>query len=625
MSLTSQSCRLQTQWQQRLRLMVGHNCVHQPVRIVSRALSNTHNGTLKLFHDCQQNIRTNQWYWGVRPKEPKSRRGESLILKNFNTRLHNDYGVVNPPFSLQFRAMSSSRHAIHYARQRNASRGPDLRKCQSIEEIAQMAHDHLENMSPPDIAAFWTLASRFIGRNYRNPGGRPQQQQQQQQDLESQLESVLLRTIGNINRFRTRDLAQTALGFAKIVNIINTRGRGHLQGTPPQIIMHNLLIGEKSLQQQIIFQSIANASMHLLSEFEPRCLSSLAYANAIAGSFQMLNDGNALFVHIAWESIPLLGEFNSQGLANLVWSFEKVGASNPRLFEEVANTIVALDHLGEFTPQNLSNILLAFAKADESNPRLFRKVAEHIIDAPDNHLENFEPLALVNIVLAYATANESDTRLFKKVADHITALNNLLSFKPHELSNMLWAFAKAEVSHPRLFQKVADHIISLHTLGGFKPHALTNIIWSFSKAGESNPKLFKKMARHIVALDNLGDFKPRNLSDILLAFAKAEESNPQLFKVVSDHIVTLDNLGGFDEQALANLVWAYAYSKESNAMLFEKVADHIAALDNREGFKPQAVSDILWAFEKAEVSHPRLFKVVADHIVTLDRGAGSPI
>ena len=128
-----------------------------------------------------------------------------------------------------------------------------MRNCQSIEEIAQTAHDHLDKMSPKDIAAFWTLAAKFIVRgNNRNQRGR-QQPHHQQQQLASQLKSVFLHTMGKRRSFKPRDLATVALGFAKISKAVDNRGRGHFRGTPQQIILRDLLIGQNGQQQKKYF------------------------------------------------------------------------------------------------------------------------------------------------------------------------------------------------------------------------------------------------------------------------------------------------------------------------------------------------------------------------------------
>ena len=71
--------------------------------------------------------------------------------------------------------------------------------------------------------------------------------------LMHQLKSISLKTIiGGMTIVGPRDLAQTALGFAKIVKMVDSRGQRHFQETPQQIL-RDLLIGQHSQQQQIIF------------------------------------------------------------------------------------------------------------------------------------------------------------------------------------------------------------------------------------------------------------------------------------------------------------------------------------------------------------------------------------
>jgi hypothetical protein len=38
-----------------------------------------------------------------------------------------------------------------------STRDPDLRQCDSMEELVQLAHEHLDTISPRGIAAFWSL------------------------------------------------------------------------------------------------------------------------------------------------------------------------------------------------------------------------------------------------------------------------------------------------------------------------------------------------------------------------------------------------------------------------------------------------------------------------------------
>ena len=55
----------------------------------------------------------------------------------------------------------------------------------------------------------------------------------------------------------------------------------------------------------------------------------LAYTNAIMDSVPKFEDRSRLFHRIAEKLFLFLAKFKLQELSNMVWSFEKVGASNP--------------------------------------------------------------------------------------------------------------------------------------------------------------------------------------------------------------------------------------------------------------------------------------------------------
>jgi len=44
----------------------------------------------------------------------------------------------------------------------SSAQDPDLRQCDSIEELVQLAHEHLDAISPRGIAAFWSLLVKLL-------------------------------------------------------------------------------------------------------------------------------------------------------------------------------------------------------------------------------------------------------------------------------------------------------------------------------------------------------------------------------------------------------------------------------------------------------------------------------
>lgn len=466
----------------------------------------------------------------------------------------------------------SKHQQTHYQRKQQQPRGKylDMKECNSIEELCEMAYPRLRELNPRNLSSFWTKVSQLVASSSSSKYPRNEQiiiaGQKQQQKLKEKLEAIFIKTTDTMMTFEPRDLTQTALGFAKIAREVagnhnhttttnnNFRGAG-LIGLHHEML-HDIFIGQNldDHRKEIVFQSIADAAMPNLWYFEPRFLSNLAYANAIAGSVPKVVsevDGRTmtttLFDRIAEVSTPLLAEFNPQDLSNIVWAYEKVGATTYPLFDEVSNSILARDDLDKFPPQALSNILLAFAKVKESNnstnksdgetnhhhryhhPKLlFEKVADHIVTAYDS-LDEFTPQALANILWAYATVQECSPALFDTVANHILVHRNsnnsqyfMKSFKAQELSNIVWAYASTSNRQPILFSKVADHILSLDNLQSFNAQNCGNILWAYSTANMNHQELFERVAAHVMRNIDFKSLDERTQYNLLRASEKAQ-------------------------------------------------------------------------------------------------------
>ena len=495
-------------------------------------------------------------------------------------------------------ARSSSSSSQGGARH-GSTRDPDMRQCNTIDDLVQLAYDHLDIISPRGIAAFWSLLVKHL----HNQRGNSRFQ------LSKQLDEIFDSTMESIGQFSGRDLATTALGLAKVMK------QSHGQRADLHRILHNLLIGVNSERKQCILDIVAKSSGLICSEIDARSLSNLIYSFGLAEYIPKIEDGRTIFDVLALEAMSKLKHFNSQNLSNMLWSYAKIKSSNSVLFKAVGDSIVGMNDVGEFKPQELSIIIWAYATAGESHPKLFSKLGDHIASLDD--LGEFKPQELSNIIWAYATAGEAHPKLFSKLGDHVVSINELNAFKPQDFSNIVWAYATTFQAHPQLFSKVSDHIVAMRDLSAFKPQHLSNIVWSYATAGESHPKIYKKFGDHVVALRDLGQFKPQALSNIVWSYATAGESHPRLFSKLGDHIVTMHDLNRFDPQALSNIIWAFATTGQAHPNLYKKLADHIASLDDLSAFLPQHFSNILWSYATAGESHPQLFSKLAHHIVTM--------
>ena len=165
-----------------------------------------------------------------------------------------------------------------------------MRECKTIEELSQLAHDHLDVLSPRGKSAVWTMLPKLL----QNCGVGPLMTNLQHVQIKEQLDTILCSTLENMEAFDFRNIATTALGLAKIVKQVGPfRGKKPLTGTgSPHQILHDLLIGVNSENKQLIFGEIAISSIPILSDFDARHLSNFIYAYGLAECVPNVDGGH---------------------------------------------------------------------------------------------------------------------------------------------------------------------------------------------------------------------------------------------------------------------------------------------------------------------------------------------
>ncbi|KAL7531199.1 hypothetical protein ACHAXR_003895, partial [Thalassiosira sp. AJA248-18] len=221
---------------------------------------------------------------------------------------------------------------------RRRQRIPRMSDCQTLEEATKATYEHLHILSPRDMAAFWTVVPKLLQKgDRRHPpnkqekkGGRNEHEQQ----MLHQFDTILAHTLEAINTFGYRDLAQTTLGFAKIVKRVQGK---RLRRNSPQRILQFVFIGKSVEYKQSIFGCLAKASMPVLSEFEPRELSNVIYAFGLAEYNSKFEDGSTLFGVLARDHIARLDnldKFKPQELSNIIWAYATANGSHPEIFRK---------------------------------------------------------------------------------------------------------------------------------------------------------------------------------------------------------------------------------------------------------------------------------------------------
>ena len=98
-----------------------------------------------------------------------------------------------------------------------ATRDPDLRQCDSMEELVQLAHEHLDTISPRGIAAFWSLLVKHL-QNQRGDGANLP-------NVALQLGAILSSTMESMTAYDYKDIATIAISLAKVMQQIESRGQ----------------------------------------------------------------------------------------------------------------------------------------------------------------------------------------------------------------------------------------------------------------------------------------------------------------------------------------------------------------------------------------------------------------
>jgi len=130
----------------------------------------------------------------------------------------------------------------------------DMRQCNTVEELVQVAYNHLDTISARGIAAFWSLLVKHV-QNHRGGNSRAQ--------LNEQLAEILCDTLENTKGYSHRNIATIAISLAKVMKQVESHGQRDAAGSLHRHL-HNLLVGINSERKQVIFSEIAVHAIPIL-------------------------------------------------------------------------------------------------------------------------------------------------------------------------------------------------------------------------------------------------------------------------------------------------------------------------------------------------------------------------
>lgn len=437
-----------------------------------------------------------------------------------------------------------------------------LDRCQNIDQVLQLAIQHIDPMPPNQVAAVWS----YLFQSLQNASI-----SREMMSRYEAMDALLRRTIDLLDKASKKDVTTIVLFMAKIVkNIQRASDRGRLNIY--QQALRSLLLDGSSNPKHDIFKRCCEAIDQKLHTFDARYLSNAAYACALLGYYPRLDGNNTLMENIAERSIQSFRQFNAQDVSNLLWSFATLKVPSPLLFKVFGDTLSSQADLNKFSSQSLSNIVWAYGTTRTQHSDLFQKIGDFIVALDDLH--SFKPQALSIIAWAFVKTNEEHPKLYKKIGDHISQLDNFSSFNAQNLSNIVWAYAKADTPHPQMFDKVGYSIIAYEKSQQFEPQNLANIAWAYAKLDARHPLLFKKIEQSIAAKDDFTAFSSQHLANIAWAYAKFNIDAPMLFndRFMDEFVRRKDE---FDSNELEQLyLWhVWQTRKRSNSGLPEPLRE----------------------------------------------------
>jgi hypothetical protein len=212
-------------------------------------------------------------------------------------------------------------------------------------------------------------------------------------------------------------------------------------------------------------------------------------------------------------------------LSNIIWAATKLGLSDDRLFDAVAQHVIR--HIAHFDSVNLSLTLWGFAKMSQNNPGLFDSAKSRVIEL----LPEFEPHRICNTVWAYAKTGNTELELFRLIAEE--SIRKLRRFNHSNESMLLYSYALGHVHAPVLFKRAMSQQLPAIKSGEVQdPRSLSNLLWAVSELElwDEFAELYDAVTRS--AMSNIHRYSLTHMATIASAFAKANVRSDGLFALM---------------------------------------------------------------------------------------------
>jgi len=282
----------------------------------------------------------------------------------------------------------------------------------------------------------------------------------------------------------------------------------------------------------------------------------------------------------------------------IAWSCAMMKMRDEELFSAIAD--IAAPRMHELQPFELAQMLWSFAKIGLSAPALFEAAARRVLH---RQAGEFKGLSLAMTAWAFAAAGVRNEVLFCSLAAEL--VQHADDLRPQELSDTLWACAEMNIDCPALFESFGWAVASKVKV--LKLQELADALWALGAAGHTHAAVFAQASP--VIMQKRGVLTPQNIANLAFAYEKLRV--PELHQVLPALLETAaSKFSKFQACDLTKTLVAGVQAEMVSADFVGRLARHCShklLQDMLSEMPTGSLLDMLTLWSRAIVAPPRLF------------------
>ena len=296
--------------------------------------------------------------------------------------------------------------------------------------------------------------------------------------------------ISRLEKYTSQELCSVALGISRIGfrdldlclelhKEIMKPFRLH-QYNPQELCNFIWALGRMAVQSAECQKSLAAELVHrqdVFDQFSSQNLVSVVLGWA-HGRFSRKEDSNVVLREVMKED--RLKQYNAQELANLCWSFGRLGIHSVNLYGRLASHMLQERILCAFTPQALATILVGWAHG-----RFHDLSAVHIVAQQFDRekLRTLKPQEIASTSWALGKLGYQSSDIVKRIAVEALRRETLKSLTPLQMSILLLGWSKSGMHQFLLWDRVLAEFSSRQETVSMDMDVLHNITLAVRQVG----------------------------------------------------------------------------------------------------------------------------------------------